>query len=309
MNNFGRFISFFLVGVFSIGFAVYLIPDQYAFSYQRALVRQYDYCQSIEENKIVFVGGSSLSFGLDLNLMEKLTGRPCAIIGNHAGYGLSYPMEMAKSNLKEGDIVVIEIAKNSIDTIGTELLLTGIGKRYELYQFLLPNLWDDIIEAYPSYVKKNLERWLNQLPPETGPYSLSAYDERGNMTYDRPVCTIPEPFTEEVAKTYQYFDCGDFELEPEFCSYLQQYVEECSQKNVSVYFTPVYALDEAVIVSKKDIYRTTECWKEQLPAPFISEQIDYIFPREYLFNGICHCNTNGAKYRTELLYKDLKPYL
>lgn len=216
---------------------------------------------------------------------------------------------MAKSNLREGDIVVVEIVKSSIDTVGTELLLTGIGKRYELYQYLLPNLWDDMIKAYPSYVKKNLERWLNQTPAETGAYSLGAYDERGNMTYERPACIVPEPFTEEVAERYGHVYYGEFEMEPAFREYLRQYVADCAGKNIPVYFSAVCSLDEAVVSTKEDAEIATECWNRQLPAPFISHQSEYMFSREYIDDYIQHCNSEGKKHRTELLYHDLLPYL
>ena len=90
-------VSFLLILFFLIGWG---IPDPYGDCYEKALVYQYDYYRSLRGGKIVLIGGSSLSFGLDLDLFEELTGRPCAILGNHTGYGLSYHIEMSKSNLQ-----------------------------------------------------------------------------------------------------------------------------------------------------------------------------------------------------------------
>ena len=122
-----------------------LLPDPFGRAYQRALVYQYKYYQSLQGNKITFVGNSSLSFGLDLDRMEALTGRPCAILGNHGGYGMSFLMEMSKSNMQEGDIIVLELVENYIDTCGEDLLLTGIGHEYEMYKFFIPEVRNDFV--------------------------------------------------------------------------------------------------------------------------------------------------------------------
>ena len=62
---------------------------------------------------------------------------------------------MSKSNLKEGDIVLVEFYPDSIDYGDADLLLMGLGKRYDMYRFFHPAMWGKIITAYPSYLKKN----------------------------------------------------------------------------------------------------------------------------------------------------------
>lgn len=309
MKNLLRFLSFLLVGALVLGLAAVLLPDQYDGSFQRVLVTQYDYFKSLGAGKIVFVGDSALSFGLDLDRMEQLTGRPCAILGNHAGYGITYLLEMTRANLQPGDVVVIEIDSISGNGIGADLLLTGIGKRYELYRYFRPAHWPAVLEAWPAYLKRSLERWLDGAPAETGDYSAGSYDARGNMTLRRRECWIPDPFDEAAAERFNTASYGSFTMDPGFLAYLQSYVQDCAGIGVPVYFTAVCALDEAVVSSEDQIEAFTESWKQQLPAPYISDQKDYIFPREYMYDAILHCNTEGARYRTEQLYRDLAPWL
>lgn len=304
-----RFVSFFLVFMIVAAAAVTLIPDQFPSAYQRAIVYQYDYYRTLGDHKIVLIGGSSLSFGIDLDLMEELTGRPCAILGNHAGYGLSYMIEMSKSNLQDGDIVVIEFANYTLDDCGTELLLTGMGKRYDMYRFLHPRVWGQIIEAYPSYIKKSVGYWLGEGYQAPEPYTMESYDNRGAMVLQRDGCSIPEPFTDEVAKIYNRRTYGPSVMNGDFQEYLSDYVAYCKERNVQVYFTTVYWLDEAVLSNPDDIAAYDASLREQLAAPMISDSRDLIFPRKYIYNAIAHCNTEGAKYRTTLLYEDLEPYL
>ncbi len=82
---------------------------------------------------------------------------------------------------------------------------------------------------------------------------MEAYDERGNMIYERTSCILPEPYTEE--KVYY----GEFEIEDEFREYLWQYVFDCAEKKVSVYFTVARILDEAIVATEEDIETYTEC--------------------------------------------------
>ncbi len=308
MKKFIRFVSFFLVLALFLFSVIMLIPDQFEGSYQRVLVTQYDYYRSIEENKIVFIGNSSLAYGLDLDLMEELTGRKCAIIGNHAGYGMTYLIEMSKSNLKSGDIVVIEFSSMSINSCGTELLHTGIGKRLDMYRFVYSGVADQMLEAYPSYLKKNLNYFLRGGYEPSGIYCAESFDERGNMIAPREGCVIPYPFDDEAAKifTWKYFAT---EFESAFIDYLNEYTRYCEKLGVEVYYTIPYYLDESVKSSEETIEQHDEVLSAQLNAPLISKSSDYIFPREYIYNAIAHCNTVGAQHRTRLLYNDLKPYL
>ena len=311
MKKIIRIFSFFIGFVLFCALLIGLIPDQFSSSYQRALVKQYDYYTSMKnnKNKIVFVGNSSLYFGLNLDEMENLTGRPCCILGNHAGYGMTYPIEMSKANLREGDTVVIELVNNAPYECGSDLLLTGIGKRYDLYQYFVGDMRRQILRAYPSYLKKNFEYWLSGGYKATGAYSSESYDKRGSAIYNRPVCIIPEPYTDEVAKTYSWCRYDDYPFNKEFISYINDYVAYCKKRNVKVYFTLQCYLDEAVKSTEANMDLRDKTLSEQLHAPLISRTKDYIFPRKYIYDFIAHCNTNGAKVRTKLLYHDLKPYL
>ena len=298
--------------VFIVGFCCFmvlvslLIPDPFGRAYQRAIVYQYDYYKSLKGNKIVFVGNSSLSFGFDLNTMEVLTGKQCAILGNHAGYGMPFVMEMSKCNLEAGDIVVLElIEKKSLDACGEDLLLTGIGHRYEMYRFFIPQVRSKIVSYYPSYLKEIMMYDLNSGYSATGAYSMDSYDERGNMVSDRLECVIPDPYTEEVAKKYQYAIFSGKEWDSKYVKYINEYIEYCKSKNVGVYITLPCYYEKAVISTNEQINEFDKMLERSFNAPIISKQSEYFFGREFIYNAIAHCNSIGAIYRTNLLYLDL----
>lgn len=303
-----RLLKFLALGiVFSVlatSILLWSVPDVYSNAYQRAIVSQYNYYKELKGNKIVFIGNSSLSFGLDLNLMEELTGRPCSILGNHAGMDQKYFLEMSKKNLNAGDVVVIEYAGRGT---GTQLLLTGIGKNYEMYQFFNGE-WGEVLKGLPEYLQKSLSYTIsNSGYHASGSYSMDSYDNRGNMSVYRGECEIPFPYTDEVAKTYSW-KTYTTEFDPESIDILNQYIDYCESMGVHVYITQQNYLDEAVKSSEEEIVKSDQTLSQLLHAPLISDSRDYIFSREYTYNAIAHCNTLGAQKRTRLLFHDLSQY-
>ena len=287
-----------------------VVPDQFEQSYQRAIVRQYDYFKSLGNNKIVLIGGSSLSFGIDLDYMEELTGRDCVILGNHFGDGLLFQMEMAKSNIKCGAPIVIEYMNYETRSAEGELLLSSVGKRYDLHRFFPTEMITTILRSFPGYFMKNLNYWRSWGYSPEKPYTVYVYDERGNMTDYRGECWIPEEYTPEVEELYKYADFESFTygINHDFIDKLNEFAIFCRQAGAEVYISfPNYYKEAVHNIEYTDIYN--ERLAEMLQIKLISRSRDYIFSRDYTYDAIAHCNTAGAKYRTELLYRDLMPFL
>lgn len=305
-----RYISFFLIFIILFLCLICSVPDEFSTSYQRAIVRQYDYFKDIKENKIVFIGGSCLAFGLDLDLMEELTGMPCALLGNHFSDGVLLQLEMAKSNLIPGDTVVIELMSYSTYSSESALLLSALGKRYDLHRFYPKEMLLPILEGYPAYFMKNLTYWRGWGYDPGEPYCLASFDYRGNMILERNECEIPELYSAEVGDKYGWADYYAFlrDIEQDFIDRLNSFSEYCAENGVSVYYTIPCYYEEAVN-SEELMDPYNDELQRRLNAPLISRSKDYVFPREYIYDGIAHCTNTGAKKRTELLYRDLKSYL
>lgn len=302
MNKIIRLLSFVLIFILLFLLLVIAIPDQFGESYQRAIVRQYDYFSKLNSGKIVFLGPSSLAFGLDADYMSELTGEPCAILGNHMGHGLPFVMEMSKTNLLPGDTVVVEYVNYPLGACGPEYVLSGIGKRYEMYRFIIPLLRKSMLQGYPSYIKKSINYWLNGGYHPKGEYSIHAFDEKGNMTILREGTLNPYPYTDPQTD----LSCKR-EFEQEYIDYINDYVEWCKNKGITVLFACMPSFDESVInIQFSDSYDSQ--LQDVLDAPLVTKTSNYLFSREYSQQGT-HLNTAGARIRTERLYNDIRPYL
>ena len=287
-----------------VGFAAWgilIIPPQFEETYQSVIVRQYDRYKSLGNNKIVLMGTSALAFGCDIDLLEELTGRECQILGNHAGMATPYFMEMTKCNLQEGDIVIIQFSNYHADSLGTDLLLTGIDNRVDMYQFFRPCDWDDVILDYHNFLLKRIWYWIKGGYHAEDYYSSASFDEKGNMIVERVGCEEKEPLDREQTKL-------DFDFHQDYIDYLNDYIAYCEARNVCVYFTVSTAMDEWVDTTMEECAAWDNELQALLNAPLISHRWDYLYPREYMYS-LEHCNTIGAEIRTYQLYNDLKDYL
>ena len=84
-----------------------LTPSQYSNSFVGALNEKYDRLHSIEEPKLVVVGGSSVVFGTDSAMIEKYTGMPVVNFGLYAALGTKLMLDLSRPAIGEGDVVVL----------------------------------------------------------------------------------------------------------------------------------------------------------------------------------------------------------
>ncbi len=299
-KSWGIFIPCFLA-VFIILYSI--LSVEFKDSYQRVLVRQYDYLNAQTENKIIFIGTSTLAFGFDMDTMSAHTGKPSVLLGGHIGYGSPFLIEMSKSNLKEGDIVVIELYDQRMNEGATELLLTGIGTRFDMLHCFVPELRQDALLAAPGVLRKEINHLIEGDVGFKGVFVGSSMDERGNMTVLREGCLLTDPY--DGSNGWALFEPKP--LDSDFADYLNEYTALCEEKGVKVYYTVQHTFKDMVAATEEQMDERDAIWQEQLDAPIISRSKDYVLDRKYIWDG--HCNSLGQIYRTELIYKDLEPYL
>jgi hypothetical protein len=112
MKKLIRLIALILVVLTPIcAFAVYAdrVDDPYGKTYLGGFDEKYLRLYNTEGKKIIFIGGSSLPFGLRSDLIEDELGGEYAVInfGLYATLGTKFMMDMARDAISEGDIVVI----------------------------------------------------------------------------------------------------------------------------------------------------------------------------------------------------------
>ena len=92
------------VATLSIAF---LSDSEFDESFVGALDEKIERLMSIEEDKIVIIGGSSVAFGYDSRIIEKYTEMPVVNFGLYAALGTKLMLDLSRDGIKEGDLVII----------------------------------------------------------------------------------------------------------------------------------------------------------------------------------------------------------
>ena len=82
--------------------AATLTPPQYSNTFVGALDEKYDRLNAIDGEKLVVVGGSSVAFGVDSEMIEKYTGMPVVNFGLYAALGTKLMLDLSRSAIGSG---------------------------------------------------------------------------------------------------------------------------------------------------------------------------------------------------------------
>ncbi len=299
-------LCFVLLFSLIVSLLLFFPANVYASSYQGVIQKKFDYLKNTEEKKIILIGGSNLSFGIDEEKIEEATGYAVANLGLHAGFGSVIPTELAKVNIGQGDIVLLAYewgwhSNGYFDIFGTDLVMSGFDDRLDMYKLLPAEHYSKLL----GYLGDNFKKKLSYTPA-TGLYSAESFDENGRMILDRPGTWMAYEGNED---TYGRINLGDGNISQHSLDYLKDFKAFVEEKGAKVYFVapPVY---EGAVVSEAEIFSALlQQADEKLGIPYISNPQDYFFPNDYIFDTPYHCTSIGEAHRTQLLIQDLQKVL
>src|SRR5690606_19069199 len=109
----GRGLSILFLATFAtIVLIVLLIPEQN--DYSRGTELKHNRLAQIDTRKIVLIGGSNLSFGVDSPMIQKATGCPVVNMGMNGYFGVRYMLEEVKAHINPSDIVVLSFEYDNL---------------------------------------------------------------------------------------------------------------------------------------------------------------------------------------------------
>ena len=281
--------------------------DAYSKTYLGAFDEKYRRLYECENRKIVFIGGSSLPFGLRCDLIEEELGGEYEVInfGLYATLGTKFMMDMAKDAIKEGDIVILAPELNTQTYslyFNPEAALQATGGRPSM-RFRLP-LMDQCSMAY-SYVRYGIEQIKysnNQNAPDPiGVYRADSLNEWGDVCVDLPNNIMNNGYDNNMQVRLD-----DTLLDEEFFEYVNDYAKDLERVGAKVYFnySPVNVL--SVKSSQKARAVFEEKLKDKLDCELLGTVEDYVIDERYFYDTNFHLNSDGAVYFSDLLVRTLK---
>lgn len=301
--------SLVIILPFSVCAIVYhFAPDTYLETYYAALPLKVDRIRETGAPRVIVIGGSSVAFGIDSKLVAQELDMPCVNFGLYAAFGLKPMLDLSEKYIKEGDIIVI--APETTEQMYSEYCgydyllqafestpeqLIGLGRSY--YAGLLKNL--------PDYLENAGKLRAQGGAPVAGVYSLAAFDEYGDIVYERPENIMKQGYSEDNLP-----ELTDRIVTDEFIGMVNDYVKAAGRKGATVVFS--YCPLNALSVEKTDprVMRDfSQALERGLNCPILAPLEDHILEEGFFYDSNYHLNDTGTRYYSLRLVSNIQRLL
>lgn len=251
--------------------------------------------------RIIFIGGSNLSFGLDSKRIKDSLNINPINTSFHGSIGLKYMLANSINYIKENDIVVISpeyqqfyggFANGEI-----ELLSIIIEIAPQTIKFLDSKQKLKMVGLIPDFITSKFKKLLKD---DLNDSIIGIYDRKSFNSYGDAYKHWNLP--KEKVKPYLAITG---KLDEDVFSSLLNFREIVYSKKAKLYITfPCYQ----DLSFKNSSIRIKEVEQKLKKCGFIllSNPERYIFPDSLIFNTPYHLTLKGADLRTSLLIEDLK---
>ena len=279
--------------------------DSHVNDFTAAVVDKYDRLNSLEGRKIVFVGGSSLPFGLRSSLIEEELGYEVVDFGVYAALGTVVMMDLSLSGIKEGDVVVLAPETDPqlySDYYDPCLFREAIGERTDLLASLSKGRRRKTALAYYPALYERMRDRNNPTVPESELYARSSFDEWGDIAVERVRNRMAEGYDQsKIVDLYTLFDRGFFDE-------VNDYAKKVREKGATLlfWFSPINAAAADFVDADADYF--TERLSEELDCPLLGSVSDTVYDPAYFYDTNYHLNDAGSYLHTATTILKLQEY-
>jgi len=281
--------------------ALYLNPD-YKKEYVAGIIPKLNKLKEVDVKKIVIIGGSNASFGIDTELMERRLGIPVVNMALHGGIPVKYTLEQVKPYMNRGDILVFSKEYEGLrDRDWNTLNGTEISKvaTYDLSQVRVLLSDRTMFETTVSNVLKTIKKYIDLHPIEGRKEITSVYDSRAFKKDN----LIPEFIEGNYKLEVKEHELKLLEENSAVLKGLKEYKDYFERKEVQFYLTPPVIIKGYFEEDK--ILPYWHFFSERTGIPMLNADKKYSLEKKYFYNSHYHPNYKGRKIRTEMLIEDV----
>lgn len=304
-------MGFFALVILVLALSLYYIPDVVArTSILAALIDKHETLQKIKPGKIIFVGGSNLSFGLDSKKIVDEYKKPVINMGVHAGIGLEYIMNDVKAYINKGDVVVLvpEYENFYTDNFYGEMELVSVlfdidpaGRKH-----VNAKQWEHLLKYIPTYSAKKIKNYLPTLfRKSTLAAEIDTYDRRSFNEFGDAYIHWALPNQNYMSSKR---NSGTEKINPEVIAFIKDFKTYVEGKGAKLVMLPPVIEEQSYNNQEKMINEIGVALAEN-NIGFMVKPDMYKFSKDYFFNSYYHTNKKGVDKRTEMVIGNLAPVL
>ena len=301
-----KFLILLLIVITPIaGFFIYgecIQEDVYQDTYYAELKDKVDRLSSRENKKIVFIGGSSLIFGLRSEEIEKATGYDVVDFGLYASLGTPLMMKIAEDYIKEGDIVVLAPEINA-DTYKNYVAYDVALKCFENADYKVGDFSiDENAKFFFNYFRYVIEKGNASIELQA-PYDKASFNEYCDIDNEIVANNIVEGYYDPSQMITPSKDIVD----ESFVDYVNEYYESITKKGAKMFFS--FSPTNYLAYNGENIEQFNAFLSESLKVPLLGSVSDFVYHQYYFYDTNFHLNKAGSylhsKNLSNLLRKEL----
>ena len=293
------------LGISCVLAAVLILPEQFDEHYLAALADKYARLRSLEdERKIIVIGGSSVAFGVNSQMIEENLGLPAVNMGLYGPLGITIMMDLTRGYVHEGDIVVLapETDHQTMSmTFNGEAMWECCDSDFTMLFKIRYHNWGEMLGSFWPYAQKKLSAYRTEKIAPDGVYDHDSFNEYGDIVYPRLQPVMEQWYDPDVP-----IDLDPSIIDDDYLDYLNEYIAWCEKQGASVYFSwpPMDALG-IVQEDAESVIAYATYVREHIDCPVISNITDYVMAPGYFYDTNYHVTDRGVIEHTARLIQDL----
>ncbi|MBR2848647.1 MAG: hypothetical protein IKB87_04240 [Clostridia bacterium] len=286
------------------------VPPVYGETFVQALGEKFDRLTSVDEPKLILIGGSSVAFGFDSKMLEEALGMPVVNFGLYATLGTKLMMDLSKANIGKNDIILLspEMDPQTLSLyFNADSTWQAMEGHTEMLRYIAKENLPAMAGAYYEYGMQKFGYHKDgiKLSP-TGVYRSDSFNAYGDIAYKRPYNTLYE------STGLRYDTTTVINLTPEivsddFIDYVNEYTAWCKKKGATVYFSfcPMNRDALSQTTDAETMIAFFDYLSASLECTVIGSPEDTAYDAEYFYDTNYHLNDAGAILHTKEILKAL----
>jgi len=281
--------------------------------YLAAAIDKHAILERARSPKIIFIGGSSVAFGLDSNMIEKHLKYSVVNMGLHAGLGVKYILSEVKNEINSGDIIVISLEYHHFFDkrfINGTVELSEVILYYPKALYYLDYIqFKYLLKEIPLLFQIKLRAIINyiyiKVVLKEKPYALKIYNRETFNLYGDAENHLDQPSPEE------YIDSSSSITLPktydkEVILILNKFHRYARRKNAQVYFAFPSIPEDLFNENIANMDNFNRWLKSRLSIPLFGEPLLFTLQRKCFYDTFYHLNRKGREIRSRKLTEELE---
>lgn len=268
---------------------------------------QLDLLKNAPSPRIILVGGSNVSFGIDAELMQQTLGIPVINDGLHAGLGI-VPLQELLEYIRPGDVVIISLEYqlfSNRDVMDGDLTFLSDWIEYSPRRIqYLSHPWRQAPALFATMLQRKVNRAVNtvlfggSLDALRDVFIGTKYDLNGDF-----IGHLDQISTPRRKITFDPYPVS--QVQNEIFVVLENFHQAARERGAKVYFeAPASRKSNCDTTGKTSLANFFELFEERSSIPMLTPLDEVCLPDKYFFDTAYHLNADGRQVRTQRLIEN-----